>query len=73
MLVLVELILVFAIKNPAMANCARLCAQPYTNGAAILLFILVFIHLFPTHFFLYSFYIIPRRFYASNTDDMKLE
>jgi len=30
------------------------------------------INLTPTHFFIYSFYIIPRRFYASEADDMKL-
>ena len=30
------------------------------------------IHLVPTHFFLYSFYIIPRRFYATEDRDMRL-
>ena len=35
MLVIAELVTLFGIKDPAFTNCARLCAQPYSNGANI--------------------------------------
>ena len=38
-----------------------------------MLLVLCICHLVPTHLFLYSFYIIPRRFYASSSEDMSLE
>ena len=72
MLVVVELALLFGIKNPAMANCAKLCAQPNSNAAALLLFTLMVIHLIPTHLFLYSFYLLPRRFFATREKDVQL-
>ena len=72
MLVLVELALLFGIKNQALQNCAMLCANPYTNGASLLLALLDLIHLVPTHLFLHSFYIIPRRFYATEDEDLML-
>mmetsp|Transcript_17617 Transcript_17617/g.23788 ORF Transcript_17617/g.23788 Transcript_17617/m.23788 type:complete len:81 (-) Transcript_17617:413-655(-) len=72
MCVIAEIVLIFGVKSPSMQNCASLCAQPYTNGAATLLLIFVLIHLLPTHFFIYSFYIIPRRFYVAQDDDLKL-
>jgi len=73
MLVIAELVTLFGIKDPTFNNCARLCAQPYSNGASIYLLVLSICHLVPSHLFLYSFYIIPRRFYASaESEDMKL-
>lgn len=64
MLVIVEIILIFGVNKEGVQNCANLCAKPYTNTAATLLWVFSIIHLMPTHFFIYSFYIIPRRFYA---------
>lgn len=73
MLVIAELFTLFGVKDPAFTNCARFCAQPYSNGASIYLLVLSICHLVPSHLFLYSFYIIPRRFYASaESEDMKL-
>ena len=72
MLVIVELCLLFGMRGPEVANCVRLCAQPYSEGAAALLFSLAMIHLVPTHLFLYSFYIIPRRFYATEDEHVEL-
>ena len=63
--VIAEIILIFGVKNPGLNDCANLCAQPYTNPAALLLLVFIIIHLVPTHFFIYSFYIIPRRFNAT--------
>lgn len=71
-LVIVELIVLFMVTNPALANCAKLCAMPMTNAAATYLFFISFCHLFPTHLFLYSFFIIPRRFYATREEDLML-
>ena len=49
------------------------CAQPYTNAAAALLWLFLVIHLVPTHIFIYSFYIIPRKFNARHqTDEVEL-
>ena len=73
MLVIVEMILIFGVNKPGVHDCASLCAKPYTNSAAALLWVFSVIHLMPTHFFIYSFYIIPRRFYAVQAEDMKLE
>ena len=67
--VIAEIVLIFGVKSPSLHNCASLCAQPQTNGAAALLLSFVVIHLIPTHFFIYSFYIIPRRFNASHDED----
>jgi len=73
MSIIAEMVLIFGVKSPVVQHCAILCAQPYTNAAASLLWIFHVIHLVPTHFFLYSFYIIPRRFNASQTaEDMQL-
>ena len=72
MLVIVELVILFVVKNPAVANCAKLCAMPKTNAAAFFLFFLALCHLIPTHLFLYSFYIIPRRYYATMDEDLEL-
>ena len=68
--VIAEIILIFGVKNPGLNDCANLCAQPYTNSAAFLLLVFIIIHLVPTHFFIYSFYIIPRRFNASQAEDI---
>ncbi len=66
--------LLFLVQSPSVSNCATLCAHPLSNGAAIMLWVFAWINLTPTHLFLYSFYIIPRRFYAaSGADDMKLD
>lgn len=74
MLIIVQMSLLFAVDSPNVANCASLCAHPLSNGAAIMLWVFAWINLTPTHLFLYSFYIIPRRFYASSgADDMKLD
>ena len=73
MLVIIELIILFAVKNPALANCAKLCAMPKTNAAAFFLLFLTLCHLIPTHLFLYSFYVIPRRFYATSDEDLELQ
>ena len=72
MLVIVELVTLFGVQNRAIANCAKLCAQPTTNASAGYLFFLAFCHLVPTHLFLYSFYVIPRKFYATVAEDLKL-
>ena len=71
-LVFVELILLFGMKNPDVANCAQLCAHPSTNGMAGLLLFFSVCHLLPTHLFLYSFYIIPRRFNATSDQAVDL-
>ena len=73
MLVILELIILFATKDEGFGNCSRLCAQPYSNGASVYLLMLAICHLVPTHLFLYSFYIIPRRFYVSeDSEDVKV-
>ena len=72
MLVVVEIALFFGVKSPGLQDCANLCAQPYTNSAAVLLFAFTVIQLVPTHLFLYSFYIIPRKFHATHEEDMVL-
>ena len=72
MLVLVELALLFGIKNQKISNCAKLCSVPQGNGAALLLLVIMICHMVPTHFFLYSFYIIPRKFYATEDENIKI-
>ena len=74
MLIIVQMSLLFLVQSASVSNCATLCAHPLSNGAAIMLWVFAWINLTPTHLFLYSFWIIPRRFYASSTaDDMRLD
>ena len=72
MLVFVELTLAFAVKNNHVGNCVETCANPHANGAAMLLLSFAVCQLVPTHFFLISFYIIPRKFIATVDDDIDL-
>ena len=72
LLVIVEIILTFFFHHRSVQNCAILCAKPYTNAAASLLWAISIIYLVPTHFFIYSFYIIPRRFNATMAERMSL-
>ena len=71
-LVIFELIVLFLLTNPAVVKCSKLCAMPETNAAAFYLFFLAIVHLFPTHMFLYGFFLIPRKFYATSDEDLKL-
>ena len=72
MLVVIELIVLFGTTTDSLATCSG-CAMPNTNGSALYLFMLTICHLVPTHLFLYSFYIIPRRFnVATEAENMSL-
>jgi len=73
MLVIVELIILFGFKDPALINCAKLCANPFTNTASLVLLSIAIIHLVPTNLFLISFYIIPRRFNATDAEEITLD
>ena len=46
--------------------------MPNGNGAALLLFCIMICHMVPTHLFLYSFYFIPRKFYAAQDENIKM-
>lgn len=72
MLVIVELVILFGVKNAHVVNCARLCANPNTNTAALFLLALSLCHLLPNHLFIISFVIIPRRFHATDDEDIQL-
>lgn len=72
MLVIVELVILFGVKNSHVANCARACAYPNTDGAAVFLFAISLCHLLPTHLFIISFVIIPRRFLESDDEGISL-
>ena len=72
MLVIVELVILFGLSNRHVVNCARLCANPNTNAAAFFLLALAFCHLLPTHLFLISFVIIPRRFNTTGDEEIQL-
>ena len=72
MLVFAELIITFGVANHAIENCVEVCANPYNNGASMLLLSFAICQLVPTHFFLISFYIISRRFNATVDDDIEL-
>ena len=46
--------------------------MPETNAAAFYLLFLAIVHLVPTHMFLYGFFFLPRKFYATSDEDLKL-
>lgn len=71
-LVIVELIVLFGVKNTSVANCAAACANPNTNLAAFFLMALALCHLLPNHLFIISFVIIPRRFHATDDEGIQL-
>ena len=72
MFVFIELILLFGVKNPRMGNCVNICASPYSNWASLLMITIATCRLVPTHLFLISFYIIPRRFNAGSDKEISL-
>ena len=61
MLVFAELVMVFGLREHGIGNCVEVCANPYNNGASILLLSFAVCQLVPTHFFLVAFYILVRR------------
>ena len=70
----VELFILISINDKDAIACAELCAEPRNILSAWLLLLIDLCHLLPMELFIVSFYVIPRRFYASgDEEEIKLD